>query len=206
MLRKLIMILCLSSISGIAQAGDVDVQVLAGRRWVESNGHGMRGNDLTAAGHYQIFSAVPVSLGGAITAVGYDRENVDAAAGFEFRPELMAWLPLPLVKPYAKLGYSLATIVTSDKTTTDDTKSERTVVDTNNSVVAAVGARIGLLPILNVIAEAGYTSGRMKVANASVKQNGESNATTNLVEDQIEKKEARDSLSKYVSIGAEVVF
>lgn len=136
--------------------GLAGMQVLYGfRMQKEKEGELARNAQVvTIAGHLSPLPLIPVGLGVTYAPwVSYrTKDSEESANGMEIGGELLGWLPMiPFVTPYAKVNY---TVWGRQKLTYKD--GSDATENKLSGMSGSVGVSYDVLPLISVIAEAGY--------------------------------------------------
>lgn len=165
-----------------------DAQLFYGQRSskFEANGasSSIKGNEIKAAAHLSPIPLVPIGFGASVSTVTYDKGTDDFTfkdfQGLEGSLEVTAWLPfVPVVTPYAKLGYMVFGTYGLDGETTDpvtNTTVESKAVYKPSGTTVALGLKWSPLPLVGLMLE--YDMRQLKMKPDEIKVNGTKIATS----------------------------
>ena len=156
--------------AGSAQAF-FDAELMYGKRWYAMEGaddktHGVQSQEIQVAAHISPIPLVPVSIGalinmGTLKTADFGPDVSDAKV-FQAGVDVMAWIPMvPFVTPFARLTVPLvSTMALKYKVDTDVPNVQQNVVETDklSGYHLDVGAKIPVLPLINVLVEVGMAS------------------------------------------------
>ncbi len=158
-----------------------DAQVFYGQRTNTSKAKGadgsdIKGNELKAAAHLSPIPLVPIGFGASVSTVTYEKDEpaVKDFQGLEGSLEITAWLPfVPVVTPYAKLGYILFGAYGLDSNVPDPITGTATETKTTfkpKGTTIALGLKWSPLPLVGVLLE--YDMRQTTLEADEVKVNG----------------------------------
>ena len=144
------------------------MQVFYGYRTQKEGKVARNAQTVTLAGHLSPLPLIPVGLGVTYAPwISYQTTDLEeSATGMEIGVELLGWLPMvPFVTPYAKVNY---TVWGKQKLTykegDDETKNKENKL---SGMSGAVGVSYDVVPLVSVMAEAGYAQRKIADDNYS---------------------------------------
>lgn len=157
---KKILVLAVLFVYAEAAYSLAGVQVFYSYRMQKEGKVARNAQAVTIAGHLSPLPLIPVGLGVTYAPwISYQTTGGEESAnGMEIGVELLGWLPMvPFVTPYAKVNY---TVWGRQKLTYKEGASDP-IENKLSGMSGSVGVSYDLLPLISVMAEAGYAQRKM---------------------------------------------